>query len=183
MNRLSPSNTSVPDTLQSVFRQMVQPWHLDDGLLDAMLRPSWSLLDPSLGLSMDAMNRRFVNALRMRDTLLGGMNVNVDVVERNGAYRVRADLPGVKKEDINVRIEGNVVNIEARSQDSADHQEDDDKVVFHERHCGAVSRTVALDQDIDESKASGMYADGVLTLELPKKARAPKSEARPIAIQ
>lgn len=136
MSRLSLSNTSVPDTFQSLFRHM-----------------------------------------------LGGMNVHVDVVEKNGAYKVRADLPGMKKEDISVRIEGNVVNIEAKTQESSEKKEADGKVVFNERFCGAVSRTFALDQDIDESKASGKYADGVLTLELPKKAGSPKAESKPIAIQ
>jgi HSP20 family protein len=183
MNRLSLSNTTVPDTFQSMLRQMVQPWHMDDSLIDAMLRPGFSLIDPSLGLSLDAMTRRFANSLRMRESLLGGMNVNVDVVEKNGAYKVRADLPGMKKEDINVRIEGNVVNIEAKTHETSEKKEDDGRMVFNERFYGAVSRTFALDQDIDETKASGKYVDGVLTLELPKKAHSPKAEAKPIAIQ
>lgn len=183
MSRLSLSNTTVPDTFQSMFRQMVQPWHVDDRLIDAMLRPGLSLLDPSLNPSMDAMTRRFVNSLRVRDDLLSGMNVNVDVVEKDGTYEVRADLPGVKKEDINVRIDGNVVNIEAKTQESSEKKDDAGKLVFNERYCGAVSRSFALDADIDESQASGKYADGVLTLELPKKASSPKVEHKPIAIQ
>ena len=182
MSRLSLINTAVPDTFQSMFRQMVQPWRFDDSLIDAMLRPSTFLLEPAFSPSFDALTRRFANALRTHDRLLGGMDVHVDVTEKNGAYHVSADLPGVKKEDINVRIEGNVVNIEARTQESSEHKEGDGKVVFNERYCGAVSRTFALDQDIDESKASGKYADGVLTLELPKKAGTPKLEAKPIAI-
>lgn len=183
MSRLSLTNTTVPDTFQSLFRQMAQPWGMDDRLMDAMLRPGLSLLDPSFNLSLDAMTRRFANSLRMRDNLLGGMHVNVDVVEKNGAYKVRADLPGMKKEDINVRIEGNVVNIEAKTQEASEKKEADGKTVFNERYYGSVSRTFALDQDIDESKATGKYADGVLTLELPKKASSPKAEAKPIAIQ
>ena len=183
MSRLSLSNTTVPDTFQSLYRQMLQPWHMDNSLFDAMLRPGLSLLDPSLNLSLDAMARRFANSLRMNEQLLGGMNVHVDVVEKNGAYKVRADLPGMKKEDISVRIEGNVVNIEAKTQEATEKKEADARVVFNERYYGAVSRTFALDQDIDESKATGKYADGVLTLDLPKKADSPKAEAKPIAIQ
>ena len=183
MSRLSLSNTTVPDTFQSMFRQMVQPWRTDDSIFDAMLRPSLSLLDPSFNISLDAMTRRFANSLRMRDGMLGGMSVNVDVVEKNGAYKVRADLPGMKKEDISVRIDGNVVNIEAKTQETAEKAEADGKVVFNERYYGAISRSLALDQDIDDSKATGKYADGVLTLDLPKKASSPKTEAKPIAIQ
>ena len=183
MSRLSLTNTTVPDTFQSMFRQMVEPWRMDDSLVDAMLRPSLSLMDPSFGLSLDAMARRLANSMRLRDSMLGGMRVDVDVVEKNGAYKVRADLPGMKKEDINVRIEGNVVNIEAKTQESSEKKESDGKVVFNERYYGAVSRTFALDQNIDESKATGKYADGVLTLDLPKKAGSAKVEAKPIAIQ
>ncbi len=183
MSRLSLSNTTVPDTFQSMFRHMAHPWHMDDNFFDAMLRPSLSLLDPSFNLSLDAMTRRFANSMRLRESMLPGMNVNVDVVEKNGTYNVRADLPGMKKEDISVRIEGNVVNIEAKTQESSEKKEDSGKVVFNERYYGAVSRTFALDQEIDETKATGKYADGVLTLELPKKASSPKPEAKPIAIQ
>lgn len=164
MSRLSLVNTTVPDTFASMFRQMVQPWRMDDSLMDAMLRP-------------------MANSLRMRDKLLGGMSVHVDVVEKNGAYKVRADLPGVKREDIHVRIEGNVVSIEARTEEASEKKEADGKQLFSERYCGAVSRTFALDQDVDEAKATGKYADGVLTLDLPKKASTPKVEAKPIAIQ
>ena len=182
MSRLSLTNTSVPDTFQSMFRQMVQPWQFDDSLVDAMLRPGMYMLDPSFNQSFDAITRRFANALRTHDKLLGGMRVHVDVVEKDGAYHVCADLPGVKKEDISVRIEGNVVNIEAKTQESAEHKEGEGKLVFNERYYGAVSRTFALDEDIDETKASGKYADGVLTLDLPKKEGAHKLQAKPIAI-
>jgi len=111
------------------------------------------------------------------------MDVNLDVVEKNGAYNVRADLPGMKKEDISVRIEGNIVNIEAKTQDAAENKDRDGNVLYNERYYGTVSRTFTLDQELDETKATGKYADGVLTLELPKKIGAPKTEAKPIAIQ
>ena len=182
MSRYSVSNTSVPDTFQSMFRNMVQPWGLEDNFFDAMFRPGYSLLGPGFSPSFDAMARRFANSLRSQVNFLGNMQVHVDVVEKDGKYQVSADLPGVKKEDINVRIDGNVVNIEAKTQNGAEHKAADGNVVFNERYYGAISRTFALDQDIDESKATGKYVDGVLTLELPTKPGAHKLEAKPIAI-
>jgi HSP20 family protein len=183
MSRLTVSSPLVPGHLKSMLRQWVQPWRMEERLFDAMFRPDFSLLDPSLNQSFDSMARRFSNAMRVRESLLGGMDVNVDVVEKNGAYQVRADLPGMKKEDINVRIDGNVVNIEAKTQQSSEEKDSDGKLLFNERYYGSVFRSFALDQEIDETKAIGKYSDGVLTLELPKKPGEAKAESKPIAIQ
>lgn len=183
MSRLSLTPMNVPDAFQSMYRQMVEPWRNDDWLLEDLFRPSLRAMDPIFGPSFDILARSFSNNLRLGESLLGGLDVHVDVVERNGTYRVRADLPGVKKEDINVRIDGNTVNIEAKAQDSAESKDTDGKVVFSERYCGAVSRTFKLDKDLDETKATGKYTDGVLTLYLPKKEGVSKVETKAITIQ
>lgn len=182
MSRLSLAPTIVPDAFQSMFLQMVDPWRKEETLLDAMFRPSLRLIDPAFSRSFNDMFRSFSNSMRLRENMLGGMDVHVDVVEKNGAYKVRADLPGMKKEDISVRIEGNIVNIEAKTQDAIESKDSDGKVLYNERYYGTVSRAFALDQDLDETKATGKYLDGVLTLELPKKTSAPKVQAKPIAI-
>ena len=105
----------------------------------------------------------------------------VDISESPKQYAVKADLPGVKKEDISVSVDGNVVSIEASTQGSTDSK--GGKVLFNERHYGQMSRSFTLDKEVDEDKATGKYADGVLTLELPKKPGAPKPEAKQIAIE
>jgi HSP20 family protein len=183
MTRLRFSPILVPDAFESMYRQIVEPWRRDDALLDSLFRPSLRLMDPSLSQPFNALVRSFSNSLRLGDSILGGMDVNLDVVEKNGSYKVRADLPGMKKEDISVRIDGNVVNIEAKTQDSVQSEDTDGKILFQERYYGSVSRTFTLDRDLDETKATGKYADGVLTLELPKKADAHRPTAKPIAIQ
>ena len=105
--------------------------------------------------------------------------INVDVAEQNGEYRVRADLPGVKKEDIKVNIDGDQVSIVAESR--AEREEKDGERVLHsERYFGKVSRAFRLSQEIDEARASAKYADGVLELTLPKKATAASKQ---LAIQ
>jgi HSP20 family protein len=130
---------------------------------------SLRLFDPTLNDPLDTMFRRFLSPMRM-DRNLEELDIRVDVMEKNGAFKVRADLPGVKKEDINVRIDGNIVQIDAETKKEKDVKEEDGKVLRSERYYGSVSRTFSLAQDVDEAKAVAKYEDGVLTLDLPKKA-------------
>lgn len=136
------------------------------------------LFDPDFNESFDAMFRRMMRPWRFERELLEGMDVRVDVVEKGGVYKVRADLPGVKKENINVRIDGNIVHIDAETQDAKEFKEEGGKLLRSERYCGSVSRTFSLADEVDESKATAKYSDGVLTLELPKKAAASTSAKR-----
>ena len=97
--------------------------------------------------------------------------MKVDVAEQNGEYKVLAELPGVKKEDIRVNIDGDEVSITAEARAERD-EKDGERVLHSERYFGKVSRAFRLDQEIDEERASAKYADGVLELTLPKKATA-----------
>ena len=105
--------------------------------------------------------------------------MRLDVSENDKAYIVKADIPGVKKEDINVRIDGNVVQIDGEVKREKETKGDGGKVLRSERYYGTVSRTFSLRQDVDEANADAKYADGVLTLELPKKA---SSAARKLTV-
>ena len=96
-----------------------------------------------------------------------GLEMRVDVKETEKAYKVHAELPGVKKEDIDVAIDGNVVTL--RAEVKREKEEKDEKTVRSERYYGAVSRTFTLDTDVDEKGATAKYGDGVLELTLPKK--------------
>jgi len=97
--------------------------------------------------------------------------MKVDVAEQNGEYKVLAELPGVKKEDIKVNIDGDEVSITAEARAERD-EKDGERVLHSERYFGKVSRAFRLGQEIDEERASAKYADGVLELTLPKKATA-----------
>lgn len=127
------------------------------------------LFQPVLGDPFDSMFKRFMAPLRM-ELESGPLNMRLDVVEADGSYKVCADIPGFKKDDINVRIDGNTVQIDASAKKQKEVKGDGGKVLRSERWEGAVSRTFSLSQDVDESKAKAKYEDGVLTLELPKKA-------------
>lgn len=107
------------------------------------------------------------------------LDIKVDVVDNDDAFKVHADLPGVKKEDINVRIDGNRVHIDAEARREKDVKEKG-KLVRSERYYGTVSRVFTLSQEVDEAKAVAKFQDGVLTLDLPKKAN---TASKKLAIQ
>jgi len=99
----------------------------------------------------------------------------VDVAEKNGAYVVTAELPGVKKEDIHVSIDGAQVTLEAEVRREKEASKDE-RVLRSERVYGKVMRSFTLPQEVDESKAQAKFQDGVLELTLPKKAAAQRKQ-------
>ncbi len=105
--------------------------------------------------------------------------MKIEVTEANGEYKVLAELPGVKKENIQVNIDGDQVSITAESRAERDAKEGE-RVLHSERYFGKVSRAFRLAQEVDDSRASAKYSDGVLELTLPKKATA---AAKQLAIQ
>lgn len=107
------------------------------------------------------------------------MQIKMDVSEDDKAYTVHAEIPGVKKEDIHVTIDGNQVAISAEIRNEKEVKEGE-KVLRSERYYGKVSRAFTLGQDVDEAAAQAKYNNGVLELRLPKKA---VSASRKLAIQ
>ena len=103
----------------------------------------------------------------------------VDVSESENAYTIRAEIPGVKKDDINISIDGDQVAISAEVKNEKDAREGE-RVLRTERYYGKVQRAFQLGQAVDENAASAKYTDGILELTLPKKAA---TSAKRIAIQ
>jgi HSP20 family protein len=101
--------------------------------------------------------------------------VKVDVAEKNGAYKVTAELPGVKKEDIQVSIDGSQVTLAAEVKKEKEASQDE-RVLHTERVYGKVMRSFTLPQEVDESKAEAKFRDGVLELTLPKKQAAQRKQ-------
>ena len=100
----------------------------------------------------------------------GQQPIRIDVHEDEKAYTVRADVPGVNKDDIKVDISGNRVTISAETKRVADEKQGGN-VVRSERYYGEQYRSFTLEHDIDDSKASAKCEAGVLELTLPKKAQ------------
>ena len=101
--------------------------------------------------------------------------MKVDVAEQNGAYTVTAELPGVKKEDIQVTIDGSQVTLAAEVRREKEASQDE-RVLHTERVYGKVSRSFTLPQEVDEASAEAKFRDGVLELKLPKKAAAQRKQ-------
>jgi HSP20 family protein len=96
------------------------------------------------------------------------LEIRVEVKESDGEYTVQAEMPGVKKDDIHVQIDGNRVSISAEIKRESEKKEGE-RVLRSERYYGAVARTFSLGSEMDESKAVAKFDNGVLTLTLPKK--------------
>jgi HSP20 family protein len=92
----------------------------------------------------------------------------IEVIEQGAEYKVLAELPGVKKEDIKVQIEADQVSISAESKVEREAKEGE-RVLHSERYYGSYSRVFRLGQEVDESKAVARFDNGILELTLPKK--------------
>jgi len=124
----------------------------------------------------DAFKGLFVRPLRF--DVGQQMQIKMDVTKADNAYTVKAEMPGVKKDDIHLSVEGNQVTISGEARKESEEKKGEE-VIRSERHYGKISRSFTLPNDVDEAKVVAKYADGVLNLTLPMKG---KSAGRKIAI-
>jgi HSP20 family protein len=112
---------------------------------ESVVRP-WSYLFPSAG---------------------GGRSgMSLDVYEEGNNIMVEASLPGVKPEEVDIRIQGDVLTIKAETKQEKDLSED--KYTYKERSYGMVQRNVPLPVAVNADKAEAKLENGVLKLTLPK---------------
>lgn len=97
--------------------------------------------------------------------------IRLDIAETDKDYQIKAEIPGVSKEDIDVRIEGNQVTLSAEVRREKQDKEDG-RVLRSERAYGYASRSFSLGCPLDDAKANARYENGVLNLSIPKKAEA-----------
>ncbi|HEY9033222.1 MAG TPA: Hsp20/alpha crystallin family protein [Pseudomonadales bacterium] len=129
-----------------------------DRLLDAWLNPGESISDS------------------------GFFAPRIELKEKKNQYQVKAELPGVKKEDIHVTLDNGVLTIEAESRQE-DKEEKDGKVIRQERRYGKFMRSFTVGSDVKEADIKAAFDDGVLTLSVPKSKEKDKTKkARRIAI-
>jgi len=106
------------------------------------------------------------------------VGIKIDVTENDKEYTVRAEIPGVKKEDIKVTVDGNHVSISAETKEEKEAKEGE-KVLRRESYYGSLYRSFMFDQEVNEAEVKAKYSDGVLTLTLPKK---PGAAAKQVSI-
>ena len=93
--------------------------------------------------------------------------IKIDVTEDDKAFHVKAEMPGVKKEDIEIQVEGNEVSLSAEVKRETEEKKGE-TVVHSERYYGKQYRSFTLAKNIDREKAEAVFKDGVLDLTLPK---------------
>jgi len=103
------------------------------------------------------------------DELPAAVRARMDVIDKNDKFEVLVDLPGVKKDDIQVTIEGSRVAITAEAK-SQKEEKDGDRVLHSERFAASYARTFELPAEVTEDGAEANFDNGVLKLALPKRA-------------
>jgi HSP20 family protein len=112
----------------------------------------------------------FVRPMRFDLDVAPQMRMKIDVSKTEDAYTVKAEIPGVNKDDIQVSIDGNEVTISGEIKKESEEKKGEE-VLRSERYYGKVSRSFTLPHDVDEAKVVAKYADGVLKLTLPMKSK------------
>jgi HSP20 family protein len=130
------------------------PFDLLEGVMKSVLRPGYEAA-----------------VARQRNGWNGVGAIPIDVMENDTSYVVWAELPGVKKEDVNVTILGSQLSLTAefKRENAVDQGQGKDTFLCNERVTGTVTRQLQFGAEIDEAKADAQYRDGVLQLTLPKK--------------
>ena len=110
-------------------------------------------------------------------TATGGGLPRVDVQEKADAYHLEAELPGLTEKDFTVNVEHNLLTI--ASEQERDEERHENGYVIRERRSGAFRRSFTLPEDVDANRIGATFKDGLLTLTVPKGA---KAKARQIAV-
>lgn len=104
------------------------------------------------------------------ETKQGVAHLAVDIKENDNSYVIKADFPGVKKEDIHITLENNVLTISAEHQEEEEEKKEG-RVIRKERRYGKYSRSFTLNDSVRESDINAKFDNGVLTLDIPKSAK------------
>ena len=132
--------------------------------------------DPFAESGFDELFRGFFRPVRVEKAPVA---IKMDVTEQENAYVVKAEIPGVAKQDIQVSIEGNQVTIGAEVKREKEVK-DGERVLRGERYFGSVYRSFTLPVEVDETTSNAKYENGVLELTLAKK---PANAGRKLTIQ
>jgi HSP20 family protein len=96
----------------------------------------------------------------------------VDVSEDEEKYRIVAELPGMSEKDLKLEIKEGILSLSAKKEEEAEAKEGS-TWIRRERRASSFSRSWTLPENADEEKVSAQFKDGLLTVDLPKKALTP----------
>ena len=127
--------------------------------------------DPRTETALDELFRGFFKPVRV-EAAPTPVVIKMDVTETGNGYLIHSEMPGVKKEDIDVAIDGNQVTITAEVKQEWERK-DGDRMLRNERYFGNIYRGFTLPAELDEAACDATYQNGVLELKLVRKAAAP----------
>jgi HSP20 family protein len=117
----------------------------------------------------ESFNQKFFNDLKVDEKFFEGSTFTpkADLKDRGKYYEVKVDLPGVEKSETKVKVEKNILTIDAKSEKS--EVKKDDKMIKKERFIGVFHKVLTLPDDANGDKLTTSYENGVLTVKIPKK--------------
>lgn len=104
--------------------------------------------------------------------------MKTDIRENQDGYELSMDLPGVKKEDLKAELKDGCLTISATSNQSRDEKDDQGRYIRRERYSGSFSRSFYVGENVTQEDIKAKFADGTLTLQVPKKEQLPKVEEK-----
>ena len=128
--------------------------------------------------NFNALANQFANGPKTDNEgdFMGAWSPAVDIYDKGGEVVIHAEIPGIKKDDIDVRVENNVLTIRGKKERKEEVK--DEGYVRTERTYGSFSRSFSLPTTVALDKIQADYKDGVLTLSIPK-----SEEAKPRQIE
>ncbi len=130
-------------------------------------------IDPRQDLFRDSLPELFRRFTRMADWPPSQMleELRLDAVEDDKEYRVKVEIPGAKKEDVHISVEGNYVSVtaEVKEEKKETRKQNGERVLLQELRTGSFSRGFTLPQDVDAGRTSAKLENGVLSITLPKR--------------
>jgi HSP20 family protein len=112
----------------------------------------------------------------LRRGLSWGASPAIDIVDKNEAYQVVAELPGMDEKNVEVKLVNGSLTIKGEKRDEKEEKKKD--YYLHERSFGSFERSFALPDEVDADKIEASFSKGVLTVTLPKKPEAVKPEKK-----
>lgn len=97
--------------------------------------------------------------------------MKTDVKEVENGYEVDIDLPGFKKDEVNVELKNGYLTIQAAKGLDKEEQDKKGKYIRQERYAGACSRSFYVGEDVEPEEVSAKFEDGILTISVPKAAK------------
>lgn len=137
----------------------------------------WDPFDVLTDLQTD-LNRAFHRSLNRQDTWLKNFEPQVEVRDEGDHFVVHADLPGLKKEDFSIKVQGTLLTLSGERKNEKEVKEK--KSYYSERSYGSFVRTLEFPVDVQAEKVKAAYKEGVLEITLPK---AESAKAREIAVE